>query len=184
MIVRNGPLGAWDNTLQRYTGLIGDVQYGYNGGDWNGKGIVTSQSSAQSPNTLTAIATATAGEVGYGGGTFGGVSVSAADVLLFYTWGGDANLDGTLNGDDYFQIDNNVNQSGSVFGYNNGDFNYDGAINGDDYFIIDNNINVGQNSTPFPTSGSAPLSAVPEPGPLMMMALAGIPALRRRRWRR
>ena len=34
-----------------------------------------------------------------------------------YTWGGDANLDGTLNGDDYFQIDSNIGLAGTVFGF-------------------------------------------------------------------
>jgi hypothetical protein len=50
------------------------------------------------------------------------------------------NLDGELNGDDYFNIDANVLQSGIVFGYSLGDLNYDGEINGDDYFLIDSNI--------------------------------------------
>ena len=72
-----------------------------------------------------------------------GQAVDATSVLVKYTYGGDANLDGTLNGDDYFQIDSHSNQSGSVFGYFNGDFNLDGEINGDDYFIIDSNWNAG-----------------------------------------
>jgi hypothetical protein len=54
-----------------------------------------------------------------------------------YTYGGDANLDGKVNIDDYGRIDAHVGQSGSVFGWYNGDFNYDGKINIDDYGIID-----------------------------------------------
>ena len=75
-----------------------------------------------------------------------GMTVNGADVLLRYTFPGDANLDGRLNGDDYFNIDSHVNQNGSVFGYFYGDFNYDGRINGDDYFLIDSNINSSGNS--------------------------------------
>ena len=51
------------------------------------------------------------------------------------------NLDGKINGDDYFRID-------SVFathptGYANGDLNYSGNVDADDYFIIDSNYGHG-----------------------------------------
>ena len=92
---------------------------------------------------MPASSLASATDAGYAGGTFGGLPVSSGDALVMYTWGGDANLDGTLNGDDYFQIDSHFNQDGTIFGYFNGDFNYDGSINGDDYFIIDSNWNTG-----------------------------------------
>src|SRR2546423_12949700 len=88
-------------------------------------------------------------------GQFHGISVLPSDALVGYTWGGDANLDGVLNGDDYFAIDSHFNQSGTVFGYANGDFNYDGDINGDDYFIIDSNWNAGQAGVP-PTGTAVP----------------------------
>ncbi len=55
-----------------------------------------------------------------------------------YTYGGDANLTGLINGDDYFRIDSNTNTVGG--GWYNGDFNHTGYLNGDDYFIIDGNI--------------------------------------------
>jgi Ca2+-binding RTX toxin-like protein len=55
-------------------------------------------------------------------------------VLVMYTWGGDADLSGELNGDDYFFIDSDA------VGYYDGSFDYSGEINGDDYFIIDSNI--------------------------------------------
>ena len=90
-------------------------------------------------------------ELDFSGGPtqlWNGETVDATTVLVKYTWGGDANLDGTLNGDDYFAIDSHFNQAGSVFGYLNGDFNYDGDINGDDYFIIDSNWNSGSTAPP------------------------------------
>jgi hypothetical protein len=96
-----------------------------------------------------------------------------------YTYGGDANLDGTLNGDDYFAIDDHINQAGVAFGYINGDFNYDGDINGDDYFIIDNNINA---QGP-PLGGVAnPVAPIPEPSAtISLLALAALPRRRVRR---
>src|SRR5207248_9672755 len=138
---------------------------------------------AISPNVLTQLVAVSALDAGYAGGTFGGQSVGSGDALVMYTWGGDANLDGTLNGDDYFQIDSHFNQAGLTFGYFNGDFNYDGDINGDDYFVLDSNFNAGSTGTPFPTgSGIRALVAVPEPavGALMLLTAALLPRRRSR----
>jgi hypothetical protein len=96
-------------------------------------------------------------------------------VLVMFTWGGDANLDGKINIDDYGQIDSNVSKSGSVFGWLNGDFNYDGKINIDDYGIIDGNIN--RQGAPFET---ASLVAVPEPASLVVLTVSALLATRRR----
>ena len=67
-----------------------------------------------------------------------------------YTYGGDANLDGKLNIDDYGRIDFNIQLA--TTGYFNGDFNYDGRLDVDDYGIID--FNVGIQGAPI-TSASA-----------------------------
>ena len=77
-----------------------------------------------------------------------------------YTYGGDADLNGKLNGDDYFQIDSHVNVAGST-GYHNGDFNYNGIVNGDDYFIIDSAFPTGSTGPQFPTSGGAVGGSLP-----------------------
>ncbi|MCY2952927.1 MAG: S8 family serine peptidase [Planctomycetota bacterium] len=80
--------------------------------------------------------------------TFGGQDVGLSDVLIKYSCDGDANLDGVVNADDYFQID-----SGFISrkkGYYNGDFNYDDVVNADDYFLIDSAY-IGQ-SGPLATS--------------------------------
>jgi hypothetical protein len=82
--------------------------------------------------------------------TFDGQSVGSADVLVKYTYFGDANLDGTVNATDYIAIDNGFNSSGNS--WVNGDFNYDGVVNGDDYSLIDNAYN---------TQGGVSLAATP-----------------------
>jgi len=157
LIVHGTPVGTWNGST--YTGSIGLLASGRNGGSWNGAGIMTSESNAITPRVLTTLAIATGDQTGYAGGTFGGQSAASGDALIMYTWGGDANLSGFIDGDDYFQIDSHVGLNGSAFGYFNGDFNYDGAIDGDDYFIIDSNI--GAQGMPFPPSPV--LSPVPEP---------------------
>ena len=138
-------LGTWNGSA--YTGVAGLLASGSNGGTWDGNGIVTDRSDAISPSVLTTLAVAEASDaLGLGPtdtGLFGSETVDGTSVLVKYTWGGDANLDGTLNGDDYFQIDSHFNQDGVAFHFYNGDFNLDGSINGDDYFIIDSNWNAG-----------------------------------------
>ncbi len=60
--------------------------------------------------------------------TFAGQTVHATDALAMYTYAGDANLDGKINADDYFQIDSNYNKNGNnaAISFHDGDFNYDG----------------------------------------------------------
>src|SRR5213075_1914282 len=95
---------------------------------------------------------------------WGGQTITGTDTLVMFTYGGDANLDGKINVDDYGRID--LNAPLGTSGWFNGDFNYDGKINIDDYGIID--LNVGIQGAPFATelATTAPiarLSAVPEP---------------------
>jgi hypothetical protein len=131
---------------------------------------------------LTTLAVATAGEIG-AGATWSGQSVSPGDVLVMYTWGGDADLNGILDGDDYFFIDSNVVNSGTVFGFHQGDFDLNGAIDGDDYFILDSNITFAQANAPFysGSGGGGGVATVPEPAACAFAAFAAAPLLRRRR---
>src|SRR5207248_8286477 len=137
-----------------------------------GSGIVTSQSTALA-GSLTSIGVATAQQVkglstASDTGVWAGQTVSGSDTLVMYTYGGDANLDGKLNVDDYGKIDSSAPLG--IAGWYNGDFNYDGKINVDDYGIID--FNVGIQGAPFFTAGGASssslsgVSAVPEPATL------------------
>ncbi len=178
------PIGAWNGSA--YDGAAGLIAAGYGDGSWNGGHGITSSSAASTGN-LHALGIAEAADVlGISGaqtGTFDGQSVDATTVIVKYTYAGDANLDGAINGDDYFQIDSAFPQGQS--GWINGDFNYDGVINGDDYFIIDSN---------FPQQGAAmtgsgftpalgPVVAVPEPASLAALSLAAATLATRRRRR-
>ncbi|MCY2951713.1 MAG: carbohydrate-binding protein [Planctomycetota bacterium] len=85
---------------------------------------------------------------------FAGMRVALFDILVRYTWNGDANLDGVVNTDDFFQIDSGIISQKK--GWYHGDFNYDGVINADDYFLIDSAY-IGQSG---PLAASKPALAV------------------------
>jgi hypothetical protein len=72
--------------------------------------------------------------------TFDGYSASATDILVKYTYYGDADLSGAINGADYLNLDVAFN-SGGLTGWANGNFDYNAAIDGGDYTLIDNDYN-------------------------------------------
>jgi hypothetical protein len=121
-----------------------------------GTGGILSSAAMSDPAQLTTIGVlqnsidgTTTGSPLYGSGTslglFDGTSPASSDVLLKYTYIGDANLDGTVDGSDYNRIDS-ASLSPAVARspaprWFNGDFNYDGVVNGSDYTLIDNAYN-------------------------------------------
>jgi autotransporter-associated beta strand protein len=177
------------------------LKQGYNGGSWTGNGIVSSTAASDSTHltTLGIITndngndTPLYGTNGTIATTFDGSTPTDGDILVKYTYYGDANLDGHVDGSDYSAIDfaflNNQNTSNSALtGWANGDFNYDGVIDGSDYTLIDNAFNQQGASinaevateTAQIAGGSA---AVPEPTSLAVVGVASVGMLRRRRRR-
>jgi uncharacterized delta-60 repeat protein len=121
---------------------------------WGGPGITSSSAAARPVTTLAAM-------VNPGLETLSGQPVDADDVLVKYTYNGDASLDGRINADDYFRIDQGFLTQPANPSYRQGDFNYDGRVNADDYFLIDQGF-LGQGaplSAQPPTALSASLSA-------------------------
>ena len=136
-------MAAGTATSGTYDGVQGLVQSGYTYGEWSGSGIVTTMPDAAADRGVTTLAVATAAQVLFlaDGETalWGGRTVSASDTLLMYTYAGDLNFDGLVDGADYGVIDNYYQFPGTT-GYANGDFNFDGLIDGADYGLIDNSI--------------------------------------------
>ena len=169
------------------------VSSGYAGGNWNGSGI-TSTAAASDTTHLTALGVISNSTNGttplYGSGTslglFDGTSPAATDILVKFTYFGDANLDGKVDGSDYSRIDNGYLTHST--GWYNGDFNYDGVINGSDYTLIDNAFNTQgaslsaavANPNAAITSQIADASPVPEPATLGTIGIATLSILRRR----
>ena len=186
--------------------VTASVATGYNAGNWNGPGIISS-AAAQNSSHLTALGviandngsgTPLYGSGGVIAGTFDGIVPADGDTLVKYTYYGDANLDGKVDGSDYSLIDTGysadaaylaANPGGTSFpatGWINGDFNYDGTVDGSDYTLIDNAFN-NQGSrisssalVAASTAQIASSAAVPEPA-LCGVAVLGLATLVRRR---
>jgi hypothetical protein len=102
------PIGSWNGAS--YTGIAGLIQSARNDGTWNGNGVTTSMAEAAAGRTGLGVAEAAA-VLGISGGQtemWNGRSVDATTVLVKYTYAGDANLDGVIDGGDYGIIDNFV----------------------------------------------------------------------------
>jgi alpha-tubulin suppressor-like RCC1 family protein len=167
------------------TSITASLAQGDNGGQWNGSGIASS-TAASDTSHLTAIGSLLAASAM----TAGGQSLQAGDVLVRYTYYGDATLDGKVDGSDYSRIDNGYLLH--LTGWNNGDFNYDGVVNGSDYTLIDNAFNTQgaaistaiASPSAIVTSEIAPFAgtvAVPEPTTLCLLSFGACKLVSRRR---
>ncbi|CAN5582549.1 hypothetical protein BH09PLA1_BH09PLA1_33530 [soil metagenome] len=127
------------------------------GGAWNQNGLTSSAARTQANHATTLGVIDGQQFISVYGAValFGDFAVSASDVLVKYTWYGDADFNGVVNFDDYARIDSGF--SNGYSGWFNGDFNLNGTIDFDDYALIDHAFN----------SQSQPLHAVPEPGALI-----------------
>ena len=172
MVIRSGASVAAINTI---------LEKSYNNGAWNSSTGITSSAAAADTMHLTAIGMAT------GLTSFEGQAVLASDVLLKYTYYGDTNLDGAVDGSDYSDVDNGfINH---LTGWYNGDFNYDGVVDGSDYTLIDNSFNtqgasLGVNPAALSASVTAQIAGsatVPEPAPVTLCGIAAGGLLGRRR---
>ena len=193
----NGKLDLADNDMVVRTagGAAGDLAYanalnqarsGLNeagGAFWAGNGITSSTAAANSGGTLTAVGIILNdfAEAGLPAGPimtqFSGRTVGATDILMKYTYFGDADLSGVVDGTDYFLIDQAFSAGMLNGGWLNGDFNYDSKVDGTDYFLIDNAF--GAQGAPL--SGGSEASAVPEPSAMALLALGAGLLVRRRR---
>jgi hypothetical protein len=171
----NGPdpiasIGAW-------------IASGYNGGRWNGNGIVSSD--ARNNSLSYGIGYADSADPGNPAG------LPSGTIEIAYTLLGDADLNRVVNGVDFGILAANFNKA--VSRWDEGDFNYDNVVNGIDFADLAANFNKGASGA---AAGGAALSDpalvafaqanglmadVPEPACSAFTALAVIGALTRRR---
>jgi hypothetical protein len=170
--------------------IAGFIKSGYNGGFWNGTGIISS-----SAQLLTG---GHAYGVGWADGADGVVSgLSSSQIEIKYTLLGDANLDGTVNGSDFSILASNFGKG--FTNWDQGNFLFSSSINGSDFAALAANFGQGDsgaavavsqadiaalnsfaaaNNLPIPTFG-----AVPEPATFGLLLVAGAGTFNRRRRR-
>ena len=163
-IAPTGLLNLTHNALIVRTGnlavIAGYVVSGYNGGTWTGYGIQSSDAAADLTG-LTTVGILDNAEAHYS--TWEGVALTGgAEILVAYTYCGDANLDGDVNGLDLALI-------GTGTGWYHGDFNYDGVVNAADVALFNAS---RQALNPEP---------LPEPGTLALLAVSAMCLVGRRR---
>jgi autotransporter-associated beta strand protein len=176
--------------------VTAQIVAGYNNGDFLGAGI-TSSTAANDPNFLTAIGYASNLDAAYV--TFEGVGgLDDGDVLVKYTYYGDADLTGSVDLDDFnlflagYQDPANVPQTWIY-----GDFDYTGSVDLDDFNLflaayqangaplsaLAGGIEMSSLSAGDQQLLLAAVVAVPEPGTLGILGVASLGVLSRRRRR-
>jgi hypothetical protein len=181
----NASQGAANTTL-----ISSYLQNGYASGAWNGTRISSTNAANDAghltalgmlynlnPNTNAGYYSSTPGSLGEFDGV---VNPGANDVLVRYTYYGDANLSGAVDGSDYSVIDASYNsenfQNGAptsqMSGWYNGDFNFDGVVDGSDYTLIDNAFN-SQDGDPLAQVAAQPAAQIATVKPAKSSILSG-----------
>ncbi|CAN5526907.1 hypothetical protein BH09PLA1_BH09PLA1_12020 [soil metagenome] len=128
-------------TSGTYAAVTDAIAFARHGGAWDRAGLTSSSAASATPKNKT-LGTLTGAEFHQSQGasaTFDGFTVANSDLLVKYTYYGDADLNGQVNFDDYSRIDAGFNNNRT--GWFNGDFDYSGSVNFDDYSLIDNAFN-------------------------------------------
>jgi hypothetical protein len=165
--------------------------YNFNAGDgplWQGPGI-SSSAAANDSAGWSALAYGRGSEVFDAGGnpytTWFGRPTNDNSVLVRYTYYGDSDMDGQVTISDYFMWKSGFNDPTLEQNWVNGDFDYSGSSDITDFFMWKSSFNAMLPNLPPPAGAAA---AVPEPGTLVLLALAavcGLLAMRaRRKWPR
>ena len=188
-----GKLDLTNNDLDVQHGSLSDISNQVAEGLTNSSAGIVSSAATANPSHLTTLAVIQNSLDQNGGSalkaTFDGVAVANTDVLVKYTYYGDTDLSGSVDGSDYSRID--AGFLAGATGWFNGDFNYDGVVNGSDYTLIDNAFNT--QSAAISDGIAAPqaietsqiagvTSAVPEPTAIALLGISalGLPCRRKR----
>jgi autotransporter-associated beta strand protein len=179
----------------KYTAAEALVKSGFGNFDWLGTGIVSSTAAAAA-QIDGSRALGIINNNDWGHGDIEGDAVGPNDIIISYTWVGDANVDGLVDNDDFGQF--LAGFSGSPAQWVFGDFDYNGVIDNDDFGWFLTGLTAFQSSgntqldagfqaqlAAFASEQGIPLvlepQAVPEPTTLGVIGVVGAGMLARRR---
>ena len=155
-LIGSGTLDVGQNTFYlTYTpgndpigSIAGWITSAYAGGTWTGAGI-TSSAARANPASYG---------IGYADGADRVVAfLPSGEIQVMYTLLGDANLDGTVNAEDFTQFSQHLGQSGMM--WDDGDFNYDGTVNAEDFTLLSQNSGQAVTQSVLAASTSTTVSA-------------------------
>ncbi len=153
------------------------IKAGFDDGDTPGAGpsIISSDIAADD------LASGLSYGIGYADGADSVVAgLPSGEIEIMFTLLGDANLDGTVNSEDFTPFSANLGKNGS---WDQGDFNYDGTVNAEDFTAF--SANLGKSATlaagALVAANGIDLANVPEPACAGVMVVGGLGILRRRR---
>jgi hypothetical protein len=159
--VFNGSLRFADVMNNRLTVLSGDlwavnamVKSGYDGGKWDGAGIITTSyhSTPQFPGDKSPYTTLGVAQVGN-------------DVVVSYTYAGDVDLNGIINAADFAKMKNGAINQVQIqqvreLAYGDGDIDFNGVINVAD-FALAKSVAISQGAPLAVTSGESSSVSLP-----------------------
>src|SRR5205085_6840995 len=128
------------------TGDLTTIQQAINSaraaGTWTGFGLTSGSARTAVPanTTLGAMLGGDYKSIYGQSAQFDNEPITNECVLIKYTYLGDANFNGKVDGGDYGRVDFTFGQehtAGNIGGWINGDFNGDGKVDGSDYGAID-----------------------------------------------
>jgi MYXO-CTERM domain-containing protein len=181
-IVPGGKLDLTNSTLfihytpgaDPFSTIVGYLRSGYDNGLWDGSGVISTTAAANAAHT-TAISIVDSAD-----GLVSGLPANT--IELKYVLYGDTGLSGSVGFNDFTRLTQHYGQSSGVT-WDVGDFNYDGSVNLSDFLLMTRTYNTSLGATAVGAI-DAVSSSVPEPS-AVMLGLAGLPLLRRRRrWER
>ncbi len=113
------------------------VRAAYDFGNWDGIGGIFSSAAKNNPGATTTLGVMSGDEylTNANADHFNGIPVVGSDVLIKYTYYGDVDFNGQIDGSDYNTIDFGFLTGAS--GWANGDVDYNGQVDGSDYNSID-----------------------------------------------
>jgi hypothetical protein len=167
------------------------IRAGYNpgGAHWTGQGITSSLAAVAGTMLGYGEASDVLGLSGTSAATWNGQTVDATSVLVRYTLGGDATLDGVVDFNDLVNLAQNYNASDGNRLWTEADFDYDGNVGFGDLVLLAQNYNgslpgaVPGAPADFQSELAAAFARVPEPGAAVALVGLGAIFLRRRRRR-